>query len=134
MVIQNYSKQVVIHVDVRKEFSNKYEFTLHEHILEWACKEAIKLGFDIVIGTSISDFNIRHAFVTMRCKRSGQYKEHIWKFKRDDIRTKKCGCPLKLCEHQKANNTWTNNVIYDVNNHGLGHKLVGHSIVYLLNT
>lgn len=69
--------------------------------------DAAKLGFGIVIRRSNSHSNRRKTFVTMRCKISGQYKDHIRKFKCDDTETRKYECPFKLCGCHKLNNPWT---------------------------
>lgn len=83
---------------------SKNEFTLHEHMLTWARTKDVKLGFVIVIEISDSGFHIRQTFVTMRCERIFHYKEPIKKLKHGDTRTRKYGCPFKLCGYHKMNN------------------------------
>lgn len=94
-------QQGVVHVDVRKEFINKHEFILNEHISQWACMEATKLGFHIVIERPDSSSDRRQTFVTLRCEGSNLYKKPIWKLKHDDTGTRKCECPFKVCEYHK---------------------------------
>lgn len=61
----------VMQVDVRKLFTNKWEFNTCEHMLYWIYMEASKLVFGVVIERSDFGFDRRSTFVTMRCERSG---------------------------------------------------------------
>ncbi|XP_050915675.1 uncharacterized protein LOC127130752 [Lathyrus oleraceus] len=74
------------------------------------------------------DVDIRLAFVTLRCERSDKYRTPIWKFKRDDIVSRKCKCPFKWCDYLLENNKWRFNVISGLHNHDMCDKLVGHPI------
>lgn len=83
-VVKDDVKSVVIEIDVGQHFRNEQVFSAHEHMLEWVCMEARKLGFDIVIKRPDNGSNRRKPFVTMRCERSGMYVPPICKLKRDD--------------------------------------------------
>lgn len=90
-------KSVDVKVDVGKQFTNEQEFVVREHMLQWICTKAAKLGFSIVVGRSDNDYDKRHTFVTPRCKTSGNYTKSIWKLKRDDADSRRWECPFKLC-------------------------------------
>lgn len=70
-------KLVVVEVDVGKQFTNKQEFVIREHVLQWIHTEDAKLGFSVVIGRIDDGFDKRHAFVTMRCKKNDKYTKPI---------------------------------------------------------
>lgn len=72
-----------VQFDVGELFIIKQEFAICEHMFQWVRTDVVKLGFSIVIGRLNSGSDRRHTFVMMRYKRSGNYKEFIWKFKLD---------------------------------------------------
>lgn len=48
------AKSVIMkEVDVDKQFTTEQEFEFRDHMLQRICNEASKLGFDIVLGTTI---------------------------------------------------------------------------------
>ncbi|XP_058783295.1 uncharacterized protein LOC131657971 [Vicia villosa] len=121
-------KPVDVDEDVRKQFTNEREFAVREHMLQWIRTEASKLGFNIVIGRSDKGYDRRYTFVTLRCKRSGKYANHIRKLKRNDTDSRRYECPFKLCGYLMVNTTWRFNVIFGRHNHDMCYKLVDHPI------
>lgn len=61
--------------------TNKEVFIIHEHMLQLVCREAGKLGFDVVIGRSDNDLDRRREFVIMICERSDTYQPKIRQLK-----------------------------------------------------
>ncbi|XP_050890977.1 uncharacterized protein LOC127096454 [Lathyrus oleraceus] len=122
-------KLIVVEIDVGQHFINEQTFTVREHMFEWVCMKVRKLGFDVVIRMSGNSSKRRQAFATIRCDRSDTYVPPIQKLKRDDIESRKCGCPFKFCGYCKVNDTWKFNVIYGIHNHVLQTELVGHPII-----
>lgn len=53
------ARPIVIELEVREPFANKYEFIVHKHKLQWVHMEAGKLGFSIVIERSNNSSNRR---------------------------------------------------------------------------
>lgn len=76
-----------------------------------------------------SNSNRKRTFVTMKCERNGNYKEHIWKLNHNHTRLRKCVCHFKLRRYLKVNNTGTFNVLCGIHNCAQCHKLVSHLIV-----
>lgn len=70
---------------------------------KWIRTESVKLGIDVIVNRFDNGFDIRHAFVTMRCERSGKYQQPIRKLKHDDTRLRKCECPFKVHGYHKTN-------------------------------
>lgn len=62
-------------------------------------------------------------------KKSGTYQPRIRKLKRDDTRSRKCKCRVKLRGYRTEDETWKFNDISSIHNHSLINKLVGHPIV-----
>ncbi|XP_050895587.1 uncharacterized protein LOC127102230 [Lathyrus oleraceus] len=120
---------VVKAVDVGNDFKNKQEFESRDHMLQWICMEASKLGFDVVIGRSDNGLDKRCAFETMTCERSGKYITPLRNFKKDDNGTRKCDCEFKVRGYMLANKKWRFNVICGLHNHDLCLKLAGHPSV-----
>ncbi|XP_050889822.1 uncharacterized protein LOC127095132 [Lathyrus oleraceus] len=116
-------------VDVGNQFKNEQEFESRDHMFQWICTKASKLGFGVVIRRSDNDSDRRCAFVTMTYERSGKYLPPLRNFKRDDTESRKCECPFKVYGYMLANKSWRFNVIYGLHNHDLCEKLVVHPIV-----
>ncbi|XP_050919309.1 uncharacterized protein LOC127136835 [Lathyrus oleraceus] len=128
--VKSGARSVVVEVDVRTQFTNKEEFIVHKRMLQWVRREVGKSGFYVIIESSDNGSERRQSVITKRCERSDTYQPHIRKFKRDDIESRKCGCPFKLREYRMVDETWKFNVIFDIHNHALTDKLVGHPIIY----
>lgn len=130
--VSGVRKPHVVYVDVGKEFNTEQKLKLYDRMLKWVRVEAIKLGFGIIIVRSYFDFDRISTFTTMRCEWSGENKEHIRKFKCDDTRTRKCGCPIKLRGYHMAKYIWTFIILCGGDNHGLNCNLIWHPIVIYL--
>lgn len=79
MVHPDAVPQTIVYMDVKsidfkvyasKWFTNKHEFIVSEHMLDWICTEATKSRFNIVSGRSDSDFDWRQTYI---------YGNGIWK-------------------------------------------------------
>ncbi|XP_058742038.1 uncharacterized protein LOC131614479 [Vicia villosa] len=121
------ARLVVIEVDVREQFTNKQELMVREHVLQWACLEAGRLGFGV--GRSKNGLDKRQTFVTMKCERNGTYQPPIRKLKRDDTGSRKCEFSFKLHGYRKSNGTWKFNVVSNICNHASYDKLIVHLFV-----
>ncbi|XP_050919456.1 uncharacterized protein LOC127136999 [Lathyrus oleraceus] len=144
MVHSNMFPKAIVSVDV-KPIKMKYDFKLDEvnddvqpdevnddvkpsnRLI--VVEESRKLGFIVVIKKSDNGSNIRQAFITMICERSGTYQPRIRKLKQDVTRSRKYECPFKLHGYHMTDETWKLNVISGIHNHALTDKLVGHPIV-----
>ncbi|XP_050882761.1 protein FAR1-RELATED SEQUENCE 5 isoform X2 [Lathyrus oleraceus] len=101
-------------------------------MLQWIRLEASKLRFGVVIRRSGNGSNKSCTFVIMSCERSGKYIPPLRNFKRNDIDSRKCECPFKVCGYMLANNKWRFNVICGLHNHDLYEKLADHPIACCL--
>ncbi|XP_058775580.1 protein FAR1-RELATED SEQUENCE 5-like [Vicia villosa] len=128
-VSSNVEGVVVKAVDVGGDFNNKQEFDDRESMLIWISRNATNLGFDVEIGRSNNGTARRNAFVTMLCERSGKYHPPLRKSKRDDMSSRKCECPFKICCYMLASKKWRFSFIYGLHNHDLFSKLQGHPSV-----
>lgn len=80
---------------------------LLDHILKWVYMKYSKLGFGIVIERY--GYDKRHMFVTMRCERSGKYKNlyeywNVMRLEQGDMDV------ILSCDETK--NVWTFSMIY----------------------
>ncbi|XP_050919855.1 uncharacterized protein LOC127137439 [Lathyrus oleraceus] len=133
VVSMNVQGVVVKMVDVGNQFKNEKEFESRDQMLKWIHMEASKLEFVVVIGRYDNGSDRRYAFVTMTCEGSGKYRTPIWIFKRDNIGSRKCDFPFKMCGYMLSNKNWRFNVICDLYNHDLCKKLAGHpSVCWLM--
>lgn len=133
LIVSTYAKRVDVNeVDIGNQFTNGQEFEVHGHMLQLICTKLSKLRIGVVIGRPDNGFDRRLAFVTMRCERSGKYITLLQKFKQDDIGSRKCECPFKLCGYLLKNNKWRFNEICGLHNHDMCDKLFGHLIACYL--
>ncbi|XP_058726691.1 uncharacterized protein LOC131598070 [Vicia villosa] len=128
-VSQNVQGVVVKSIDVDGDFINKQEFDDRDSMLTWIRKTATILSFSVVIGRSDNGLERRNVFVTMLYERSGKYWTPLRKFKRDDMRSRKCECPFKIRGYMLATKKWKFTVICGLHNHELCSKLQGHHSV-----
>ncbi|XP_050878281.1 uncharacterized protein LOC127082095 [Lathyrus oleraceus] len=97
-VVSSNVKGVVVNaVDIGNQIKNEQEFEFRDHMLQWIHTEASKLGFCVVIGTSDNGSDRGCTFVIIICERSGKYRPPLQTFKLDDVGSRKCECPFKLC-------------------------------------
>ena len=104
-------------------------FDNREDVLQWARSVAHENGFVAVIIRS--DINTcsrgRTSFVLIGCERSDEYRCRKKEFIRRDTRTRKCGCPFKLCSKPMVGGEGRMvKLICGVHNHELANSLVGH--------
>ena len=97
--------------------------------MRWARSIAHENRFVAVILRSNTNTGSRGrtTFVLIGCERSGEYRCRKKEFIRRDTRTRKYGCPFKLCcKLVVGGEGWMVKLICGVHNHELIKSLVGH--------
>ncbi|KAH1205538.1 Protein FAR1-RELATED SEQUENCE 5 [Glycine max] len=99
---------------------------------QWARSVAHENGFVAMIIRLDTNTGSRGrtSFVLIGCERSDEYRCRKKEFIRRDTRTRKCGCPFKLCSKPMVGGEGRMvKLICGVHNHELAKSLVGHSYV-----
>ncbi|KEH17981.1 FAR1 DNA-binding domain protein [Medicago truncatula] len=94
-----------------------------EELLEWARRQANKVGFTIVTQRS----SLINPMFRLVCERSGAHKVPKKKPKRARTDSRKCGCLFVISGYQsKQTNEWRLNIFNGVHNHAMEPTLEGH--------
>ncbi|KAL6503348.1 hypothetical protein OROGR_025271 [Orobanche gracilis] len=129
IVVAQPDKPPVYAIDTAAHFYIDQATEKRDELIDWARETALKLKFAIIIGKSDNDNDIRKPYFRLDCERSVRYVSTNKKLKSDQIGTRKCGCPFRLCGYFHADKKWHLTVVNGIHNHKLDKEVEGHLIV-----